>query len=75
MIGEAVFRDPPPETGAPMARKPHKDIAADDAGYNAYMREQVACRLNQTYRTFRRVDDHNEWVDLPNMSPEEKILR
>ena len=39
------------------------------------MREQVACRLNQTYRTFRRVDDHNEWVDLPNMSPEEKILR
>lgn len=74
MIGEAVFRDPP-ETGAPMARKPHKDIAADDAGYIAYMREQVACRLNQTYRTFRRVDDHNEWVDLPNMSPEEKILR
>lgn len=58
-----------------MARKPHKDIAADDTGYIAYMREEVSHFINLPHRTIRRVGDRKEWVDLPDTSPEEKLVR
>lgn len=58
-----------------MARQVRDDLAPDDAGYVAYMRERVAWYLSNPQKRYRRVGDHNEEIDVSLDSPEEKLVR